>query len=262
MNCSTITKEESWRCSGESVQKEEKEKNWRNSIKRAQNGDRRERDALITDNIGLIYMVLKRFSNRGMEQEDLFQIGVIGLIKAIDKFDVSRELSFSTYAVPMIIGEIRRFLRDDGILHVSRQIKDNARKIAMAKEEFKKQHSHDPTLEELMQASGLSAEAIVAAMEASSEVESIYQPIGNTSDGSPLVIADQLVDTKRSEMDLINRITVIQLLESLEEKERRLIELRYIEGKTQSESAKVLGMNQVAVSRLEKRILMGLRQQF
>ena len=238
-----------------------KEKAWRVSIQKAQDGDKEMRDALVTESVGLIYMVLKRFANRGADQEDLFQIGVIGLIKAIDKFDVTRELSFSTYAVPMIIGEIRRFLRDDSMLHVSRQIKDNARKIAIAKEDLRKQNNHDPTMLELMEVTGLSTEEILAAMEASTEVESIYQPIGQAQDGGQLLVLDQLEDTRKNEQELINRITVSQLLESLEEKERRLIELRYMEGKTQSESASILGMNQVAVSRLEKKILLRLRQQ-
>ncbi|MBQ6844804.1 MAG: SigB/SigF/SigG family RNA polymerase sigma factor [Agathobacter sp.] len=239
-----------------------KEEEWRVSIRKAQNGDKTTRDVLITENVGLIYMVLKRFANRGTEMEDLFQIGVIGLIKAIDKFDTSRDLSFSTYAVPMIIGEIRRFLRDDGMLHVSRQIKDNARKIAAAKEDLRKKCKHDPTIQDLMEATGLSSEEILAAIEASSEVESIYQPIGYSSEGGQLVIADQLEDTKKNEQELINRITVEQMLNSLTEQERKLIELRYMEGKTQTESAKVLGMNQVAVSRMEKKILLRLRQQF
>lgn len=239
-----------------------KEEAWKLSIQKAQSGDKEERDALVTANMGLVYMVLKRFINRGHEQEDLFQIGVIGLIKAIDKFDVSREFSFSTYAVPMIIGEIRRFLRDDGIIHVSRQVKDNARRIAIVKEELKKTSNCDPTIEELVQATGLSVDEIVVAMEATTEVESIYQPIGSQSDGSQLMLADQLEDAKTCEMELINRITVVQMLDTLEEKERRLIELRYLEGKTQMESAKALGMNQVAVSRLEKKILLFLRQQF
>lgn len=239
-----------------------KEEAWKLSIQKAQSGDKEERDALVTANMGLVYMVLKRFINRGHEQEDLFQIGVIGLIKAIDKFDVSREFSFSTYAVPMIIGEIRRFLRDDGIIHVSRQVKDNARRIAIVKEELKKTSNCDPTIEELVQATGLSVDEIVVAMEATTEVESIYQPIGSQSDGSQLMLADQLEDGKTCEMELINRITVVQMLDTLEEKERRLIELRYLEGKTQMESAKALGMNQVAVSRLEKKILLFLRQQF
>ena len=246
MNCSLYTKEESWRL----------------SILKAQNGDKEERDTLVNANIGLIYMVLKRFHNRGHEREDLFQIGVIGLLKAIDKFDVSRELSFSTYAVPMIIGEIRRFLRDDGMIHVSRQIKDNARKIASVKETLKKDANYDPTIEDLKAATGLTEEAIVAAMEASIEVESIFQPIQGQADGTQLTLADQLVDKESCEMEIINHLTVQQMLKTLEEKERRLIELRYLEGKTQTESAAVLGMNQVAVSRLEKKILLQLRNQF
>lgn len=239
-----------------------KEEGWRYSIRKAQGGDKNERDALVTENVGLIYMVLKRFSSRGYEQEDLFQIGVIGLIKAIDKFDLSRELSFSTYAVPMIIGEIRRFLRDDGMIHVSRQIKENARKIAIVKEEFSKRNHSVPTVDELEEATGLTSDEIIMAIEATSEVESIYQPVGNNKDGCQMVLADQLVDSQKNETNLINQITVVQMLDSLGEKERKLIELRYMEGKTQSQSASILGMNQVAVSRLEKKILLNLRKQF
>lgn len=238
-----------------------KEEGWRVSIRKAQNGDKEERDTLVTANMGLVYMVLKRFTGRGYETEDLFQIGVIGLLKAIDKFDLSRDLSFSTYAVPMIIGEIRRFLRDDGMIHVSRQMKDNARKIAIVKEDLKKLNNCEPTLEELSQKTGLSSDEILMAMEATAEIESIYQPIGTNTEGTQLVLADQLVDKRRSEAELINRITVSQLLERLGEQDRRLIELRYMEGKTQSESAVILGMNQVAVSRLEKKILVRLRKE-
>lgn len=239
-----------------------KEETWRESIQKAQAGDKIERDHLVTDNMGLVYMVLKRFANRGQEQEDLFQIGIIGLMKAIDKFDISRDFSFSTYAVPMIIGEIRRFLRDDGIIHVSRQVKDNARRIAIVKEELKKNQNTDPSMEDLAIATGLSMDEILMAIEATTEVESIYQPVGNQSDGSKLLLADQLEDQQTGEADLIDRITVSQMLSTLETRERRLIELRYLEGKTQTESAKELGMNQVAVSRLEKKILLFLRQQF
>ena len=235
---------------------------WRVSIQKAQAGDKKEKDALVSENIGLVYMVIKRFYGRGCETEDLFQIGVIGLLKAIDKFDLDRELSFSTYAVPMIIGEIRRFLRDDGMIHVSRQIKENARKIAIIKEDLKKKNNCEPTIEEIEHATGLSADDILMAIEATTEVESIYQPIGNGQDGNQMILADQLMDPKKSETELINRITATQLLESLEERDRRLIELRFWEGKTQSESAKVLGMNQVAVSRQEKRILLDLRRFF
>lgn len=256
----TCTKEEE-RGSGVRGTLEEGYSDWRLYIQAAQAGDKQKRDYLVTENVGLVYMVLKRFTNRGYEQEDLFQIGVIGLLKAIDKFDLSRELSFSTYAVPMIIGEIRRFMRDDGMIHVSRQIKDNARRIAAVKEELKKMSNSDPTIEELARATELSTDEILMAMEATTEVESIYQPIGSGQDGSQMVLADQLVDSRKNETELINRITVVQMLDSLEEKDRRLIELRYMEGKTQSESAKILGMNQVAVSRLEKKVLLALRKQ-
>ena len=238
-----------------------KEEGWRYSIRKAQAGDKGARDALVTDNVGLIYMVLKRFSGRGYDCEDLFQIGAIGLIKAIDKFDASRELSFSTYAVPMIIGEIRRFLRDDGMIHVSRKMKDNARKIAQVKEQLKKMNNCDPTMEDLVQATGLEADEILMAMEATAEVQSIYQSVGNSNEGGQLTIADQLEDVQKNENELINRIAVVQLLDRLEEKDRKLIELRYMEGKTQTESARILGMNQVAVSRMEKRILLSLRKQ-
>ena len=238
-----------------------KEESWKISIQKAQQGDKEERDRLVTGNVGLVYMVMKRFSNRGCEMDDLFQIGVIGLLKAVDKFDISRELSFSTYAVPMIIGEIRRFLRDDGMLHVSRQIKENARKIAAAKEELKKTNNCEPAMEELARMTGLTMDDILMAMEATTEIESIYQPIYAGKDGSQVVLADQLEDVTKNENELLNRITVVQMLEGLEDRERRLIELRYMEGKTQSECAKILGMNQVAVSRLEKRILIGLRKQ-
>ena len=243
MECSAFTKEEGWR----------------SSIQKAQCGDKEARDALVSANLGLIYMVLKRFGSRGYEQEDLFQIGAIGLLKAIDKFDLNRELSFSTYAVPMIIGEIRRFLRDDGMIHVSRQMKENARKIAQTKEELKKMNNFDPTIEDLAFATGLSADEILMAMEATAEISSIYQPIGATEEGNAITIVEQLEDSKKTESALIDRITVVQLLDGLEIKERKLIELRYLEGKTQSESAKLLGMNQVAVSRLEKKILLNLR---
>ena len=238
-----------------------KEKETRIYIQKAQEGDTDKRDALVTENMGLVYMVLKRFQGRGYEKEDLFQIGVIGLIKAIDRFDLERDLAFSTYAVPMIMGEIKRFLRDDGMIHVSRQLKENARKIALVKEDLKKLHNSDPTVEELAQRTGLSVDDILMAIEASCEVESIYQPVGIGKDGNEMVLADQLEDTRRNETELLNKITVTQLLESLEQKERKLIEMRYLEGKTQSESAKLLGMNQVAVSRMEKRILLALRSQ-
>ena len=229
-------------------------------LEKLKQGNEEARNILIERNLRLVAHVAKKYGNSNVDQDDLISIGTIGLIKAIDNFDTSLNVKFSTYAVPMIIGEIRRFLRDDGMIHISRQIKDNARKVAIAKEMLIKRNHSEPTLEELKGETGLSGEEILAAIEASSEVESIYKPIGAGSDGSTLVIADQLEDTRKSEEELMNRITVAQLLECLEEKERKLIELRYMEGKTQTESAMILGMNQVAVSRLEKKILLSLRQ--
>ena len=241
-----------------------KEEGWKIAIRLAQEGDKEKRDEVITGNMGLVYMVLRRFQNRGQEMEDLFQIGIIGLMKAIDKFDISTDYAFSTYAVPMIIGEIRRFLRDDGILHVSRQVKDNARRIAIAKEELKKRHNIDPTIQELVSYTGLEAGEILMAMEATTEVDSIYRPIGNhkDSEGNPLLLAETLEDHRATEAEMIDQITVRQILDSLKEQERILIQLRYLEGKTQSQCASLLGMNQVAVSRMEKRILTELRKQF
>ena len=186
----------------------------------------------------------------------------MGFIKAIKRFDFEFNVELSTYAVQYMIGEIKKFLRDDGILHVSRQLKENAGKIAIAKEEWKKKNHSEPTMKELMEVTGLSSEEIVAALEASADVESIYEPIGNQGEGTQMVLADQLMDTRKTEGELIDRITVSQMLESLGEKERQLIRLRYMEGKTQAECAKVFGINQVAVSRLEKKILLFLRRQF
>lgn len=234
------------------------------SLQKAQQGNQKVRNQIVSDNVGLIYMVLKRFSGRGYEMEDLFQIGAIGLMKAVDRFDLSREFAFSTYAVPMIIGEIQRFLRDDGMIHLSRNLKDNARKIAIVREKMKKIDNAEPTLEDLRKATGLTKEEILEAMEGTKEVESIYRKVGAESDRGEksLTLADQLVDERCSESRLVDEITVRQILERLPEREQKLVRQRYMEGKTQTEVAKALGMNQVAVSRLEKKILLQLRREF
>lgn len=228
----------------------------------AQAGDKQARDAAVEENIGLVYLVLKRFAGRGHDMEELFQIGAIGLIKAVERFDASRGLAFSTYAVPMISGEIRRFLRDDGMLHVSRSIQENARKIALLRENIKKKENHEPTILELEKASGIPAEEIMLAMGAGAQVDSISRPVrtGAEEEGG-LTLFDQLEDKSQTEERLIDQIAVRQLFDLLPEKERKLLELRYLEGKTQAETARLLGMNQVAVSRLEKKILLSLRHE-
>ncbi len=209
--------------------------------------------------MGLVYMVARRFEGRGADREELVQIGAIGLIKAIDKFDPELPYSFSTYAVPLIIGEIRRFLRDDGMIHISRSVKENARKIAIVREKLKKTENKDPTLEELRKLTGLEYEEIVTAMEATSEVDSIYRPLAG-EDGDSLTLGEKLADEKQFETPIVNSIALQQVMDTLEENENRLISLRYMQNRTQAETARILGTNQVAVSRMERKILTKLRQ--
>ena len=239
-----------------------KEKEWRQSISQAQQGDKAAKEWLLEQNTGLIYMVLKRFAGRGHDMEELFQVGAIGLIHAIERFDLEKDFAFSTYAVPLIIGEIQRFLRDDNMIHMSRSMKENGIKIAAIREKWRKTKNCDPTLEQLMQESGLGKEEVLAALEVFVEVDSIDRPVAAKSggdNGSHLRLGDQIPDERCSNSQIINKIAVEQLLERLEEKERKLIELRYMAGATQTQTAEALGMNQVAVSRLEKKILRKLR---
>ena len=200
------------------------------------------------------------------EAEDLFQIGVIGLMKAVDKFDLSYEVMFSTYAVPMIMGEIRRFLRDDGMVKVSRTLKENGYKISKARELLTNELGREPSILEIEVLTELSREEIVLAMEANRDVESIYQPVAGT-DGDEILLVDQLGNTdsiyeEPEKEAVLNELVVAQLLATLDEKERQIIRLRYFENKTQCEVAVALGMSQVQISRLERKILLRLREQF
>jgi RNA polymerase sporulation-specific sigma factor len=235
-------------------------------IKLAHEGDKSARDRLVSDNLGLVYLVVRRFENRGHDREELFQIGCIGLMKAIDKFDTTMEVTFSTYAVPVITGEIRRFLRDDGMIHISRTLKENGSKVSRTKEWLSGELGREPTLVEVAAATELSVEDIVLAMEANRQVESIYQPAYG-SEGEEVCLIDRIGGAEegnyREEPEkeaVLNRMVVNQMLEKLEEQERKLIRLRYFEGKTQSEVAAVLGMTQVQVSRMEKKILYRMRE--
>ncbi|MBD5392802.1 MAG: RNA polymerase sporulation sigma factor SigF [Lachnospiraceae bacterium] len=229
-------------------------------IKRAQAGEKESREVLIEQNLGLVHHIVKRFLNRGYEAEDLFQIGVIGLIKAIDKFNTSFEVKFSTYAVPLIAGEIKRFIRDDGMVKVSRTLKENGIKIKYARERLNMQLNREPTLEEVAKEAELSVEEVVLAMEANIQVESIYQSVYQ-NDGNEIYMVDQLADKGRDEQEsMLNHLVVKQLIDGLPETEQRLIILRYYQDKTQTEVAKLLGISQVQVSRMEKKILLGLRE--
>lgn len=228
-------------------------------IEKAHEGDKAARDKLVESNMGLVWSIVKRFMGRGYEAEDLFQIGVIGLMKAIDKFDVTMEFKLSTYAVPLITGEIKRFLRDDGMIKVSRSIKENGWKIRCASEKLSASLGREASVEEISEEIGLASEEIAMALEASMEVESIYRPV-KASEGKELQLIDKLVEEKNYTEQCINSMVIAQLLESLEEKEAQIIRLRYFEEKTQTQIAQILGMNQVQVSRLEKKILLRLRK--
>ncbi len=243
-------------------------------IARSQAGEKEAREVLIEKNLGLVHHIVKRFAGRGYDQEDLFQIGTIGLMKAIDKFDLKLGLQFSTYAVPMITGEIKRFLRDDGPVKVSRTIKENGLKVKLARQKLQAQQGREPTLREIMEATGLSSEDVVVAMEASVEVESIYSAVYQ-DDGSEVYLVDKVVrgangsvgssagafggeDTEKEQ--LLNHMLLKQLLDTLKPSERELIFMRYFQDKTQVEVAGLMGISQVQVSRLEKKILLRLRE--
>ncbi len=228
-------------------------------IRQAHDGDKEAREQLVEENVGLIWCVVKRFCGRGVDADDLFQIGSIGLIKAIDKFDLSFDVKFSTYAVPMISGEIKRFLRDDGMIKVSRSLKELAYRTFRVREELMDQYGREPTLEELAETLQVEKEEIVQAMEAGSEVESIYKPI-HQGESSEIRLVDKLEEKEQQEEKILNRMMLKQLLETLDKEERQLIYLRYFQNQTQSAVGKKLGISQVQVSRLEKRIIQNLRR--
>ncbi len=234
----------------------------------AQKGDKEAREALFEKNAGLIHHVIKRYIGRGCESEDLFQLGAIGLVKAIEKFDTEYGVCFSTYAVPMISGEIRRFLRDDGMVKVSRGIKENIWKINRTREELYARLGREVTIRELAEESGVAMEDVVLAMDAGREVESIYRTVYQ-SDGNEIYLLDMIKEgqqagssyTVQDEGEIVlDRMLLEQLMNKLDTKERMLIRLRFYENKTQMQVAKYLGMSQVQVSRLEKKLLLRMRE--
>lgn len=228
-------------------------------INRAHQGDKLARDKILIENTGLIWSIVKRFLNRGHEGEDLFQIGCIGMLKAIDRFNTEFDVAFSTYAVPMIAGEIRRFIRDDGIVKISRKIKENQMKIMHQREIYINEKKQEPTIEELEKVCDLTKEEIVMAMDASRNVESIDKEM--YSKDSAYTLMDLAEDDTNIEETVLNKIMVQQLMDMLESKERKIINLRYFKNKTQSQVAKEMGMTQVQVSRLEKKILNSMRNE-
>ncbi len=225
----------------------------------AHEGDKAARDQLVTENFGLVWSIVRRFMGRGYEPEDLFQIGCIGIMKAIDKFDMSYDVKFSTYAVPMITGEIKRFLRDDGIIKVSRSIKEMALKVKRVREELVFRFGREPTVEEIAGEIGASKEEVAASIEAGAEVESLYRSV-NKNDENSILLIDKIEEESSAQEELINRMVLRDLLIQLSDKDREIIIRRYYYNETQSQIATKLGISQVQVSRLEKKILKQMRE--
>ena len=225
----------------------------------AHEGDKEARDTLIEENIGLVWSIVKRYQNRGVETEDLFQIGSIGLIKAVDKFDPSYQVQFSTYAVPMISGEIKRFLRDDGMLKVSRSLKELAGRVDSTRDEMEKRLGREPTLFEVAGELGISEEDLVMAMESGAQIESLQQVIYQ-GEGNDISLMDKLEEKETPGEQVVDRLFLEDILKSLDGEERKLIYMRYFQEKTQAVIAAELGISQVQVSRLEKKILNKLRK--
>src|SRR5699024_447972 len=223
----------------------------RDLIKRSQDGDRTARDHLVERNVRLVWSVVQRFINRGYDPDDLFQIGSVGLIKSIDKFNLAFDVRFSTYAVPMIIGEIQRFLRDDGSVKVSRSLKEMNHKIRRKKDELSKKEGRAPTLQELANALEVTVEEIVQAEDATRLPQSIHETVFE-NDGDPITLLDQIADEDKGWFD---EILLKDALNMLNEREKLIIYLRYYKDQTQSEVARRLSVSQVQISRLEKKIL-------
>ena len=228
-------------------------------IQKSHDGDEEARAQLVEENAGLVWCIVKRFMNRGVEAEDLFQIGSIGLLKAIDKFDLTYNVKFSTYAVPMISGEIKRFLRDDGMIKVSRSLKELAYKAYLCQERLQESLGREPLLSEIAQELSVSIEELTMAMEASGDIESLQKSIYQ-KDGQEIRLMDKLPGQERQEDKILDHMVLGNLLMSLEQTERQLIYLRYFANRTQTQVGEELGISQVQVSRMEKKILKQMRK--
>lgn len=226
----------------------------------AKAGDAEAMNKLIEANLPLVTSISKKFINRGYDYEDIYQIGCMGLVKAINNFNDKYNVKFSTYAVPMIIGEIKRFLRDDGIIKVSRNVKSLAKKLHFDKEALTKKLNRDPSIEELAEFSGIDKEEILVALESSASMQYLYEVIHH-DDGSPVLLIDKLSQNAVEDKNLTEKIALKEALKTLDVKSRQIIILRYFKDKTQTQVAKMLGISQVQVSRIEKRVLLEMRKQ-
>jgi len=227
-------------------------------IKKSQEGDTESRDIIAQKNMRLVWSVVQRFMNRGYEADDLFQIGCIGLLKSVDKFDLSYDVKFSTYAVPMIIGEIQRFIRDDGTIKVSRSLKEMGNKVRKTRDVLSKKVGRTPTINELAEALDISTEEVILSQEAIRSPSSIHETVYE-NDGDPITLLDQISDN--GEGKWFDKIALREAVKHLQERERLIVYLRYFKDQTQSEVAERLGISQVQVSRLEKKILTDIKSQ-
>ena len=225
---------------------------------RIKEGDKEARERYIKGNLRLVLSVIRRFQNSNENADDLFQIGCIGLMKAIDNFDTTLQVKFSTYAVPMIIGEIRRYLRDNNSIRVSRSLKDIAYKAIYARENYTKEHLREPTIAEIAEETGIDKEMIVYAMDAIQNPVSLFEPV-YTEGGDTLYVMDQISDKKNREERWIENLSLREAMQRLSSRERHIIEMRFYEGKTQMEVAEEVGISQAQVSRLEKTALKSMK---
>ena len=227
---------------------------------RVKAGNMQARDELIRGNLRLVLSVIQKFTNRGENVDDLFQVGCIGLIKAIDNFDVDLNVKFSTYGVPMIVGEIRRYLRDNSAMRVSRSMRDTAYKVLQAKEAYLAQHQKEPTVEEIAAILGIRREDVVFALDAILEPISLYEPIYSDS-GDTVCVMDQVRDTKNTDERWMERIALKEAVGHLTERERKILSMRFFQCKTQMEVSSEIGISQAQVSRLEKNALRQIRKE-
>ncbi len=228
-------------------------------LKKAHEGDMEAREQLIAGNLRLVLSVIQKFANRGENMDDLFQVGCIGLIKAIDNFNTDLDVRFSTYGVPMIVGEIRRYLRDNSAIRVSRSMRDTAYKVLQAKEKFILENQREPTVEEIAKALGVKREEVVFALDAITDPVSLYEPVYSDG-GDAICVMDQVRDSKNTDENWTERIALKEAISHLSERERHILNLRFFEGKTQMEVSAEVGISQAQVSRLEKNAIAQIKR--
>ena len=228
-------------------------------LRRTKQGDMAAREQLISGNLRLVLSVIQRFAGRGENADDLFQVGCIGLIKAIDNFNTNLDVRFSTYGVPMIVGEIRRYLRDNSAVRVSRSMRDTAYKVLQAREQYVAEHQREPSIEERSKKIGIRREDVVMALDAISDPVSLFEPVYSDG-GDALCVMDQVRDVKNTDESWLERIALREAIAALGERERKILDMRFFQGKTQMEVSAEVGISQAQVSRLEKNAIKQIRK--